>query len=100
MSLTVTTRPEGSLIEGEQEFEIQVPYDSEEGYQSVRIHPWARYRSSNRTDREVFIAVGNYNADGSEWEDPTGGEPVWNIIVDRENFVEGLLATFSELKRA
>ena len=86
---------------GEYDFEIREENDSDDGgYLSLRVHPWARYRGPERTDREVFVSVGHYNADGSEWVDPSGGEPVWNIIVNREDFVTGILATFPELKRA
>lgn len=86
---------------GESEFEIRQGNDSDDGgYLSLRVHPWARYHGPERTDRKVFISVGHYNADGSEWADPSGGEPVWSTIVDREDFVEGILATFPELNLA
>ena len=86
---------------GESDFEIREENGLDNGgYLSLRVHPWERYRSPERNDREVFVSVGYYNADGSQWVDPSGGEPVWNTIVDREDFVTGILATFPELKRA
>lgn len=100
MSVIVTYFGNDRLRSGESDFEIRDENADDDGYLSLRVHPWARYRGPDRTDREVFVSVGNYNADGSEWTDPNGGEPVWNIIVDREDFVTGILATFPELKRA
>lgn len=81
----------------ESEFEVR---DYEGGqYTAVRVHPWHRHKDTAHEDRSVFVSVGHYTPDGSEaYEDEC--EPVWNIIVDRDEFVTGLLETFPELKRA
>lgn len=86
----------------EREFEARSYEIEDGGYTAVRVHPWARYNQFREDyDREVFVSVGNYEADGSEWGGAgPNGEPVWNILVDREEFVQGLLETFPELRRA
>ena len=64
----------------------------------VRVHPWARKnRFTQNTDREVFVEVGYKPWPHDEKADP---QPSWCIIVDRDEFVQGLLETFPELKRA
>lgn len=87
------------VLKDESEFHIR-DYDGlENGYQAVTVHPWHRYKGTDYEHHAVFVSVGNYNSDGQE--DYTGdGEPAWNIIVDREEFITGLLETFPELKRA
>lgn len=82
------------LINGESSFQIS---DEDDGdYRIVEIHPWSRGR-----DRSVYISVGTYeNEDGDSPEDFEDGDNYWNIIVNREDFVEGILQTFPELKRA
>lgn len=81
---------------GESGFEVRDP--GEEGHRAVRVHPWIRYAGTNDEDRSVFVSVGNYNPDGSE-DRIADEEPVWNIIVDRDEFVNGLLEVFPELTR-
>lgn len=100
MTLIVTHHDDTDLRKGESEFEIRDGYAEEEGfYQAVRIHPWHRTYYTGGKDSSVFVSVGNYTGDGVE--DRRGDEePVWNIIVNREDFVEGILETFPELKRA
>lgn len=87
----------GSL-EGETEFTIVGDVDEETSTeQLLRVHPWSRYRGTASEDNSVFISVGWFNTDGSE---PDGLEnPVWNTIVDRGDFVTGILAAFPELTR-
>lgn len=86
-------------VRGEREFEVR-EYDGgpEAPYQAVRVHPWHRYQGSDYESYHVFVSVGNYNVDGTE-QRIADEEPVWNIIVDRTEFVEGLLRTFPELTR-
>ena len=85
----------------ETEFKIIDPEVYDDGsVLAVNVHPWERTYMSGDPDRSVFISVGFENQDGSEWENPDGGEPKWNIIVDREEFVRGVLEVLPELKRA
>ncbi|QDK01476.1 hypothetical protein SEA_LEEROYJENKINS_80 [Microbacterium phage LeeroyJenkins] len=80
------------LVNGEVDFEL---HDSDpDDYRIVNIHPWNR-----GSDHSVFVSVGTY--ENAERGNPEGVENNdWNIIVNREDFVEGLLAVFPELKRA
>lgn len=64
----------------------------EDSYKDTRIviHPW------NRQNPEVYIAVGDLKKDGH----PKKSEQYECVIINREDFVEGILAVFPELKRA
>lgn len=58
---------------------------------TVRVHPWHRSNGYDYESREVFILV---QSGAEEREDN------WmNAIVDRDEFVMGLLAVFPELQR-
>lgn len=87
----------GLAAPGEMSFEIT--NEDEDGYQKVYIHPWHRIHRGYGESHEVYISVGVYNEDGDGPEN-LGENNMWNIIVDREDFVEGLIQTFPELKRA
>lgn len=80
------------LVNGEVDFEVHDQDDTD--YRIVRVHPWGR-----AGDNSVYISVGTYlDEDGTPPEEPE--DNYWNIIVNREDFVEGLIQTFPELKRA
>lgn len=90
------------IVDGPEEtyFEAREVADPKNGsYRAVIVHPWHRYKGSVDESFEVFVSVGHYNEDGTEQYVEGQCEPVWNIIVDREEFVEGLLASFPELTR-
>lgn len=79
---------------GEKEFQVH-EYHPDQAYHEigdvpffVRLHPWYRGGAG-----KVFVEVG-FEDDDYE------GEPSWCVIVDRAEFVEGILATFPELTRA
>jgi len=55
----------------------------------LKVHPWARKQGRNRIRREVFISL--------ESTDPNSEENDQNIIVDRDEFIEGILFAFPEL---
>ena len=61
----------------------------------VYIHPWNR-GFKRFPDRQVFIRVGAQSKDGHEYDCHEEEEPR-TIIVDRDKFIEGLLAVFPEL---
>ena len=86
-----------SVGQKESEFEVR-DYD-EGGYQAVRVHPWRRKYRDGEIDESVFVSVGNYLPNGEE-DRLADEESVWNIIVSKTEFVEGLLAVVPELKRA
>lgn len=102
MLIVKTTLPHiSNLTEGEPEFEIRDGSGEEYGqYRAVRVHPWSRRYLNGDPDRSVYVSVGNYDPDGTEQRDSNGGQSMWNIIVDREEFVLGILGAFPELKRA
>lgn len=56
----------------------------------VRIHPWARDNERYGLDTSVYIVVGHKPEDMDSYH---------CAIVDRDEFVTGLLAVFPELKR-
>lgn len=60
---------------------------------TLHIHPWSE--GTSHFDSEVYVAVGLLKKNG----DAKGGK-YENIIVDREDFVEAILAVFPELARA
>lgn len=66
--------------------------------QRIVVHPWDRIQRDGRRDREVFLAVGNLTEDGQDNID-LEDRVYANIIVNREAFVEGLLAVFPELTK-
>ena len=98
--LIITHGPHGLV--GESAFEVRDEVEeTDDGrgyYSSVIVHPWHRYMRTEYESHQVFVSVGNYNADGTEYEEDEG-EPVWSHIADREEFVQGLLAVFPELTR-
>lgn len=52
---------------------------------ALRIHPWERERG------EVFLEIDS--------QDESLADSSWNIILDRDVFVDGLLEVFPELRR-
>lgn len=86
-------RAKNSVFEDEREFLVweSDPFDEDErnGTFFVRVHPWKRKGFS-----EVAVEVGYRTDDGVYDEEPT-----WIALVDREEFVTGLLQTFEELER-
>lgn len=75
--------------EGESEFEIRdADWEEENLVTTVKVHPWIRHGGE---DRQVYLEVG--------FQEPAG-EGYHNIIVDREEFVTGLIEVFPELRRA
>ena len=104
--LDVQDRVFGVRLPDESQFVQTEGYDQEGesgsyGVYRIVVHPWVRDYSNfqpGRVDREVFIAVGNLTPDGQQDIDAEDGSYA-NIIVDRDEFVEGLLAVFPELTR-
>lgn len=70
---------------------------TQEPYTAVKVHTWHRRKGQAHESYQVFVSVGNYLPDGTE-ERINDEEPVWNIIVDRNEFVAGLLHAFPELR--
>lgn len=65
----------------------------ENGYPvELRIHPWARPRGKNRINRQVFVSLTDTNPD------PSAAEEFMNTIVDRDEFIDGILYAFPELQ--
>lgn len=65
----------------------------------LNIHPWHRGLNSGYEDHSVYVSVGWFK--GSEIaEDDKGLQEYQNVIVNRDDFVEAVLAVFPELKRA
>lgn len=79
----------------EKSFEI-LNHD-DEGYERVYVHPWSRKYRGYPDSNEVYLSVGVYTPEGDAPDDTK--DNYWNIIVNREDFVEGLIQTFPELKR-
>lgn len=101
MGVTVTKNVYG--LTGESEFEIVADQDDGGNIQKIRIHPWERkrrYDNSGTPDREVFLSIGWYDNNDEVIEEEDGSEIMENIIVDRDDFIEGILAVFPELRRA
>lgn len=70
-------------------YEWDIEPGEDEAIEYVRIHPWVRQYEHGEINRRVSVVsgiedTGNYG----------------HVIVDRDKFVEGLLAVFPELKRA
>lgn len=63
----------------------------------LNIHPWHRYLDTDYEDHSVYVSVGWFHPEGFVNEDD--GE-YSNVIVNRDDFVEAVLAVFPELKRA
>lgn len=63
----------------------------------LKIHPWHRYLSSEYEDHSVYVSTGWFHPEGFANEDDGQYQ---NVIVNREDFVEAILAVFPELKRA
>lgn len=104
MSYEVDRYPNGEVAfhisEDESETETGTPTRN-----VIHVHPWERRFSDGTEDRSVYVSVGweEFNPEyGWVEAEPTDDIPVfeWNIIVDREDFVDALVATFPELKRA
>lgn len=77
---------------GETEVEIHDPEPDD--HRIFRVHPWHR-----GTDSSVYVSVGTYSGeDGGGVEGVEDNE--WNMIVNRDDFVEAILAVLPELKRA
>ena len=90
---------------GESSVFIADDHLGEEGDRNgVVIHPWDRTSDWDKSRwREVFVSVGYFTDDKGEKEFQRSGDPQqfsWAFIADREEFIEGLLAVFPELKRA
>lgn len=86
-------------LAGETEVSFTDEEAAEDGSEEVlRIHPWHRTYGNGDKDSSVFVSLGWFNPDGTEPDDLEN--PHWNIILNREDFVEGILAVFPELKRA
>lgn len=75
----------------ESEFEIQDADWAEDLITHVKVHPWHRYKGTKDESRQVYVEVGFQERDEGDH---------YNVIVDREEFVTGLLETFPELRRA
>ncbi len=89
MSIQVEER-EYHRGEVEKSFKIESKFD--DATEHVLIHPWVR---ADWTDEQggnsVYLEVSEKDLDDGTFV---------NIIVNRKDFVEGLLAVFPELKRA
>lgn len=87
--------------------EQEVSFDGDHGddgtTQRLTIHPWSRNRDDFRMadDNSVYLSIGWYHENGDQMVDENGeGQYFANTIVDREEFISGLLEVFPELKRA
>lgn len=78
-----------TLYEWEPELAVTNPKEYDDPAY-VMIHPWHRKYGDGSDDRSVAIVSGNQDFDSN----------YGIVIVDRDKFVEGLLAVFPELKRA
>lgn len=89
------------VLGGEKEFLILDDEPDENGFvNGVKVHPWDRPRSFCPNDRSVYVSTGWFGKDGEIYEDDEGTQSYQNVIVNREDFVEAILAVFPELKRA
>lgn len=64
----------------------------------IVIHPWAKGRWAYSRNRRVSVTLGYLRKDGSPKKDEADN-PYEIGSFDREEFVEGLLAVFPELRR-
>lgn len=69
---------------------------NDEDGREVYLHPWDR--PGNFQPREVYIAVGQTGAALDDERDRT--DEFESVIVNREDFIEAVLAVFPELRRA
>lgn len=89
------------VLDGEKEFLILDEEADEKGFlNGVRVHPWDRHRRFGGNDRSVYISVGWFGEDGEIGRDDEDNDEYQNVIVNRDDFVEAILAVFPELKRA
>lgn len=89
------------VLDGEKEFLILDDEADEKGFfNGVKVHPWDRSRRFFPNDRSVYVSTGWFGTDGEIAEDDEGIQSYENVIVNREDFVEAILAVFPELKRA
>ena len=66
----------------------------------LKIHPWHRYLDSSYEDHSVYVSVGWFAPEGYRCVETDVDDEYQNVIVNREDFVEAILAVFPELKRA
>lgn len=88
----------------EQEVSFDTDFADEDGTtQRLTIHPWSRNRDEFRMadDNSVYLSIGWYHENGNQMVDENGeGQYFANTIVDRDQFISGLLEVCPELKRA
>ena len=98
-------RNDDPLRPNESQFRIALDLDKNEDGTVVRnvltVHPWVRTYRDGYVDRSVFVSVGweKYDAEEGIWmpDDGEDGRPgTWNIIVDRDDFLDALLAVFPD----
>lgn len=66
---------------------------------AVHFHPWSE-GVDGRAESEVYIAVGRLKKDGNgRYRKKDKYDPFHNAIVNRDDFVEAVLAVFPELVR-
>lgn len=101
MAITIIVEPHG--LAGER----QVVFgDDDTDFNSERlvIHPWVRDHSAigHGVQRQVYLALGKLSEEGYGIADENGDDSdgYYNLILNREDFIEGILAVFPELKRA
>lgn len=89
-------------VSGESEFELlDTGNEDNRGFTNgLRIHPWHRYLSTGYEDHSVYVSVGWFAPEGYKYTETDVDDEYQNIIVNREDFVEAILAVFPELKRA
>jgi hypothetical protein len=86
-------------LKGEREVTIVTDEDDNGNVQKLILHPWHRYRYTKDENRSVAVTLGWFNSDGYDvGEDKSEGYEI--TIVDRDDFVEALLAVLPEIKRA
>lgn len=89
------------VLDGEKEFLILDDVEDEKGFfNGVKVHPWDRPRRYYPNDRSVYVSTGWFGEHGEIAKDDEGIQEYHNVIVNREDFVEAILAVFPELKRA
>ena len=90
-------RKDDPLRPNESQFRIVTDQDVTEDGKFIRnvltVHPWERKHGNDTVDRSVFVSVGweEYDAEEGTWMHDDGE---WNIIVDRDDFLDALLAVF------
>ena len=97
MSITIT---EIANLEEKSVQVLDTGNEDDNGFTNgLNIHPWHRYLNSEYEDHSVYVSVGWFN-ENEIAEDDKGIQEYQNVIVNREDFVEAILAVFPELKRA